>query len=88
MVAALAPLGVPAGDAPAGGGADNAEFVKTGVAVIDLQQSGLRYFDIHHTADDTLDKIDLDQLRQNVAAWISVLAVAADAPDIFDAVAK
>ncbi|MDZ7895672.1 MAG: peptidase M28 family protein, partial [Sphingobium sp.] len=41
-----------------------------------------RYFDIHHTADDTLDKIDLSQLRQNVAAWVSVLAIAANAPEL------
>lgn len=78
----LSPLGIGRGQAPAGGGADNAEFVRTGVPVIDLQQDGTRYFDIHHTADDTLDKIDLSQLRQNVAAWVSVLAIAANAPEL------
>ena len=34
-----------------------------------------RYFDWHHTPDDTLDKIDPAQLRQNVAAWTAMLAV-------------
>ena len=29
----------------------------------------------HHTPDDTLDKVDPAQLRQNVAAWTAVLAV-------------
>ena len=36
-----------------------------------------RYFDLHHTPDDTLDKIDKAQLRQNVAAWTAMLAVLA-----------
>ena len=43
------------------------------LAVIDLQQDGTRYFDLHHTPDDTLDKVDLEQLRQNVVAWTVVL---------------
>ena len=29
----------------------------------------------YHTPDDTLDKIDPAQMRQNVAAWTTVLAV-------------
>ena len=48
---------------------------------IDLNQDGTRYFDYHHTPDDTLDKIDPAQLRQNVAAWTAMLAAAADAPE-------
>ena len=40
-----------------------------------LSQDGTRYFDYHHTPDDTLDKIDPAQLRQNVAAWTAVLAI-------------
>ena len=38
----------------------------------------MRYFDIHHTPDDTLDKIDREALRQNVAAWTAMLAVLSD----------
>ena len=30
------------------------------------------YFDIHHTANDTLDKVDREQLDQNVAAWAAL----------------
>jgi hypothetical protein len=48
--------------------------------VIDLQQDGTRYFDIHHTPDDTLDKIDPSQLEQNVAAWAAVLGIVANEP--------
>jgi hypothetical protein len=83
IAAALVPLGIGKSDHPASGGADNAGFVKAGVATVDLQQDGTRYFDLHHTADDTLDKIDPAQLRQNVAAWTAMLAIAANAPESF-----
>jgi aminopeptidase-like protein len=56
-------------------------MLATGVAGIDLNQSALRYFDWHHTPEDTLDRIDPEQLRQNVAAWVAVLAIIADAPE-------
>jgi hypothetical protein len=47
-------------------------------ALIDLQQDGTRYFDLHHTPDDTLDKIDKAQLRQNVAVWTQVVGILAN----------
>lgn len=78
---ALAPLGVGAGRQEAGGGADIAPLVKAGVPVIDLQQDGTRYFDLHHTPDDTLDKVDPGQLSQNVAAWAVTLNLVANAPE-------
>ena len=77
----LAPLGVSRGTQPATGGADLGDWVKAGVAGIDLQQDGTRYFDYHHTPDDTLDKVDPEQLRQNVAAWTAMVAAVADAPE-------
>ena len=41
------------------------------------------FFDFHHTADDTLDKIDPEQLKQNVAAWAAVqLLRAAELEDL------
>lgn len=81
VAAALTPLGIGRSDQPTEGGADVSRFGETGVAVIDLSQDGTRYFDLHHTADDTLDKIDPEQLRQNVAAWTAMLAVVANAPE-------
>ncbi len=45
---------------------------------VSLRQDGLDYFDIHHTADDTLDKVDRAQLDQNVAAWAALAWLAAD----------
>ncbi len=81
IAGALAPLGVGASTQAAGGGADIAPLVKAGVPVIDLQQDGTRYFDLHHTPDDTLDKVDPAQLRQNVAAWAVTLDAVANAPE-------
>jgi hypothetical protein len=81
IAALLAPLGILRGHEPADAGTDLGPWVRGGVAAVDLNQDGTRYFDYHHTPDDTLDKIDLAQLRQNVAAWTAVLAAAADAPE-------
>ena len=85
VAAALAPLGVGASTQEAGGGADIAPLVKAGVPVIDLQQDGTRYFDLHHTPDDTLDKVDPAQLRQNVAAWAVTLNLVANAAETMSA---
>jgi Zn-dependent M28 family amino/carboxypeptidase len=77
--AALAPLEVFVTDAqPASGGADIGAMREAGVPVFDLTQNGLDYFDYHHTADDTLDKIDPAALRQNVAAWATIAYLAAE----------
>jgi carboxypeptidase Q len=81
IATALAPLGIGVSRGKAHGGSDIEPLVEAGTPVIDLQQDGTRYFDIHHSADDTLDKIDPAQLRQNVAAWVATLAVAADDQD-------
>ena len=79
IIAALAPLGVVARKAPAGGGADiGAIIAAQKLGIIDLQQDGTKYFDLHHTPDDTLDKIDKAEMRQNVAAWVSTLAIVAN----------
>jgi hypothetical protein len=79
IAAALVPLGVGRSGAPAGAGADLGAWARGGVAAIDLKQDGTRYFDYHHTPDDTLDKVDPEQLRQNVAAWTAMLSIVANA---------
>lgn len=79
IIAALAPLGVVPRKTPAGGGADvGAIIAAQKLGIIDLQQDGTKYFDLHHTPDDTLDKIDKAEMRQNVAAWVATLAVVAN----------
>ena len=81
VATALVPLGISRGTQAAGGGADVTAVIAAGSAGVDLKQSALRYFDIHHTPDDTLDKIDPAQLRQNVAAWSAMTAIVANAPE-------
>jgi carboxypeptidase Q len=81
LAAALAPLGIVQGGKNGdASGSDISEIQKLGVPVIELAQDGTRYFDLHHTPDDTLDKVDPVQLRQNVAAWTALLAVTANDP--------
>ena len=41
-----------------------------GVPWFALHQNGIDYFDVHHTADDTLDKIVPQALPQQVAAYV------------------
>ncbi|WP_228243219.1 M20/M25/M40 family metallo-hydrolase [Porphyrobacter sp. GA68] len=60
------------------GGADLNVIRDQKGALVDLQQDGTRYFDLHHTPDDTLDKIDPAQLRQNVAVWTQVVGILAN----------
>lgn len=81
LQAALVPLGVVRGPGVAGDGTDVEPTLATGVPAIDLSQDGTRYFDYHHTPEDTLDRVDPEQLRQNVAAWTTMLAVVANAPE-------
>ncbi|MFL6246578.1 MAG: M28 family peptidase [Thermoanaerobaculia bacterium] len=70
----LLPLGILVeSEAAPHGGADNFPLQTLGVPVFLFKQDASRYFDLHHTADDTLDKIDPAELRQNVAAWTSML---------------
>ena len=63
---------------PAHAGADIEGLEESGVPVIALNQDASRYFDYHHTMDDTLDKVRPDELAQNVAAWASFLYLVAD----------
>ncbi len=81
IAAVLYPLGISRSTTAATGGADLGSWVTAGIAAIDLQQNGTRYFDYHHTPDDTLDKVDPEQLRQNVAAWTAMLSLVANAPE-------
>jgi hypothetical protein len=78
----IAPLGAIFDSRPAlFGGDDVRGLQKAGVPVAALRQDGLDYFDTHHTADDTLDKIDPKQLDQAVAVW-SVFTYLAAASDV------
>lgn len=78
LARAVARFGVANSPLVAGGGADLNVVRDQKGALINLQQDGTRYFDLHHTPDDTLDKIDIAQLRQNVAVWTTVVGILAN----------
>ena len=75
----IAPLGIVRGgsDEP-GGGPDIIPLAMAGVPTVRLNQNGTDYFDLHHTPDDTLDKIDPDELAQNIAAYAALVYLAAE----------
>lgn len=50
-----------------------------GVAAAAFSHDASEYFDLHHTPDDTLDKIDPKALKQNTAAYAAVALMAANA---------
>ena len=77
LQAALAPLGIVPGDLDKADGSDIEPLLDAGMPGVGLSQDGTHYFDVHHTPDDTLDKVDPEALRQNVAAWTAMLAVLA-----------
>lgn len=75
----LSPLGIVRGGSNVpGGGPDIIPMARQGVPTIRLNQNGRDYFDLHHTPDDTLDKIDPKELAQNVAAYAASIYLIAD----------
>jgi len=78
MMQLLAPLGIERGNNESHGGPDSSVFVAQGVPAFGLYQDGSDYFDYHHTPNDTLDKVDPEKLKQNVAAWVVMSFLAAE----------
>jgi len=79
---ALAPLGIERSDA-GGPGPDLIPITRKGAAWAWLGQDGTDYFDLHHTPDDTLDKIEPAALAQNAAAYAVFAWLAAEAEGDF-----
>lgn len=73
----LEPLG--AGELTAGGpgGADISRLVLSGVPLFAVRQDASRYFDLHHTPNDTFDKLDIGSLDRMTAAIAAFAYVAA-----------
>lgn len=74
---ALKPLALEAGANDAHGGSDLGPLHALGVPLLDLAQDATNYFDVHHTVDDTLPKIDGKTLNQVVAAYAVAAYMAA-----------
>lgn len=84
---ALKPLGIEA-MAKGGAGPDVGPIAAEGAAWAWLGQDGSDYFDLHHTPDDTLDKIDPAALAQNTAAYAVFAYLAASADGGFGSTPK
>ena len=66
---ALSPLKVERGNNEGAGGADLEGLAKMGMPILDPTLDGTLYFDVHHTANDTMAQVDPVALRQSVAAY-------------------
>jgi Zn-dependent M28 family amino/carboxypeptidase len=79
LAAAIAPLNIFVSPEPARfSGSDVRGLVAAGAPNVTFHQDASRYFDWHHSSEDTLDKIDPAQLAQNVAAWATFLTIVGD----------
>ncbi len=74
----LAPLGIVTEKGKGGAGPDIGPIVALGMPWAELQQDGSDYFDLHHTANDTFDKVDEKALDQQVAAYAAFAYLAAE----------
>jgi hypothetical protein len=64
--------------AAGGGGSDIAPLTRDGVPSLGLRTVGTHYFDWHHTEADTLDKVDPEDFRKNIATLAVMSYVLAD----------
>ena len=64
-----------------GSGVDIGPMVAAGVPGLGARHDLTKYWDIHHTAADTFDKIDKQDLRKNLAILASLLYLLGEAPD-------
>lgn len=85
MAATLKPLRVIQGADGEGESSDLGPMAEAGMPVAELSLDATTYFDIHHTADDTLDRIDRPTIDQSTAAYASVLWLAMQAGGTFRA---
>jgi carboxypeptidase Q len=66
---------------PGGAGADIGPLTREGVPGFGQRTVGKHYFDWHHSAADTLDKVDVEDFRLNIAAAAVLAFVLADLPE-------
>ena len=67
---------------PGYSGADVGPLAENGVLALGLEMDETGYWPIHHTHADTIDKIDPQTLRRNVAALAMMTWLLADAPEV------
>jgi carboxypeptidase Q len=71
-------LDIPLVEKDTSGGPDIGPIKALGVPTMRLQQDGTDYFDLHHTPDDTFDKIDPDEMAKNTAAFAAMAWITAN----------
>jgi hypothetical protein len=84
IAALLEPIGAGDVKSAGAGGADISRLVLAGVPLFTVRQDASRYFDWHHTANDTFDKIEPESLDCMTAAVAIFAYVAASAPEPFE----
>jgi carboxypeptidase Q len=80
ITSVLAPIGATIVEATEYAGADINAMARHGVPVFGLMQDERTYFNYHHTAADTLDKIVPQELAENAAAMAVLGFALADMP--------
>ena len=88
IATALAPLGIESMPGEGSPESDIGPMTRAGMAWAWLGHDGTDYFDLHHNAEDTLDKIDPEALAQNVAAYTVFTWLAAQADGGFGSAPK
>ena len=83
IAALLQPVGVELG-VEGGAGADVGTLKIAGVPMFMFRQDATRYFDYHHSANDTFDKISPEGLDRNVAAVAVFAYCAASVPELLE----
>ena len=78
----LEPLGAGTLRKGGAGGADISPMLPAGVPLFGLRQETGSYFDYHHSADDTFDKIESSSLDKAAAAVAAMAYTVADLPEI------
>jgi carboxypeptidase Q len=76
--AALLPLGITADDNKSRGSSDVEPMTEFGVPAVTLRLDATDYFDLHHTPDDTVDKIKPERINQSTAAYVIFTYLAAE----------
>jgi len=85
---ALAPLKLVRGDNEARGGADLEGLSKLGMPILEPGLDGTDYFDVHHTANDTLAQVDPKALHQSLAAFATTVWLGAQYSGTWERVAE
>ena len=75
---AVTALGISADDNRSRGSSDTEPLAEAGVPTATLALDMSDYFDLHHTAEDTLDKVNPERLGQSTAAYTVFAYLAAE----------